>query len=156
MAMILVAVLCVSSNSALAASVSGEQYTAGGTGGQTLITATLSCYANYNTTVDACVLNVKAASLNTIPMSYTNLKSTSKSGTTVVTSASGYMSSAVNSKTWTIATGNAGTVQSSEVEMVTASSTVYGGAVIMTLLWKNRKVYQNYITTAVTDAYYGL
>lgn len=128
MAVALAVVLGISSNSLIgsAATVSQSGYTSGGSAGKTYAALDFSCNANYNTSVDACLIDLSVTTGNIIGMSYENVTSTSKAGQTVISSASGATSSSVNSKTWVIGTGSAGTMYSSQVKKVVASSSEFG------------------------------
>ncbi len=101
--------MCIcGSSSAWAATVSGSGYTDGGNGGTTRITYTFNCKANYTTTVDACIIEMRASSGNVVEFSYGQMTTSLKNGGYHITSLTGEKTNAMNTKTWTKVTGNAG------------------------------------------------
>ncbi len=127
-AVALAAVLWVSgSSSALAASISGSGYTEGGDGGQTLISYTFNCKAYYTSTVDACIIDMRASSGNLVQFSYGQMTTYLKAGGHNITSMYGEVANEINSKNWTKVTGNAGKNQKTEVTYLKGGKeNVYG------------------------------
>lgn len=126
-AVLLAMAMCLSgSNYVLAGNTSGSGLTSGGSSGTIRVNYRFMCNANYTNTADAAVIDMTVASGNVLWMGYEEVRSTKKTGNVYLTSVSGLTSTAVNSKTWVLGSGNAGTMSSSNVKHIYAYSSAFG------------------------------